>query len=283
MRSFAIFFLCFSLLNSYSQEIMTIREVFDYDIGDELQIRSNLPGQPPNAIRLTIIDKDYSISKDTVFYRIARNNYSTTREEFTDTTLIYSFIYDTIQVTYTNLDSSIFTYKKMLGINFDNNGNCDSIVQFSAENCGILINGFQIGGWDYYKFIFGKGVGLIDEYVVYEESGNDYPWVYNSLFYFKKSTIECGIPDRTTGINEKFADDFVKIYPIPANQYLNIEISPHFLGHCRVTILNLYGKQIMTQSGTSFFSFNVTDVQKGLYFLQLNSENGTITKKVLIQ
>lgn len=52
-----VFGLCLSLSG---QELMTIGEVFNFEINDEFHSSSNLTGQPPNADRITIINKYYS-------------------------------------------------------------------------------------------------------------------------------------------------------------------------------------------------------------------------------
>jgi len=62
-------------LTTYSQELMTIGEVFDFEIGDEFQIRGSATGQPPNADWITIIAKEYSTEGDTVFYHRYHDSY----------------------------------------------------------------------------------------------------------------------------------------------------------------------------------------------------------------
>jgi len=54
---------------------MTIGEVFDFEIGDEFQIRGSATGQPPNADWITIIAKEYSTESDTVFYHRYHDSY----------------------------------------------------------------------------------------------------------------------------------------------------------------------------------------------------------------
>lgn len=69
MKSLILFatLLIFTSIAS-SQELLTIREVFDFEIEDKFHYEGLHPDQPPNAERVTIIDKYYSENGDTLFY-----------------------------------------------------------------------------------------------------------------------------------------------------------------------------------------------------------------------
>jgi len=70
MKFILLFFFVVLFVSGYSQEIMTIGQVFNFDIGDKYQYKSNLQNQPPNALTKEIIDKYYSPNSDTLFYLV---------------------------------------------------------------------------------------------------------------------------------------------------------------------------------------------------------------------
>jgi len=104
----------------HGQDIMTIGEVFNFAVGDEFHIVGESDMEPPNADRITIIDKYYSSNGENVYYVESHDAYFTTIELEPEFHLEYHFWTDTITVYYTNLDSSILNYD----IGFENNLYC---------------------------------------------------------------------------------------------------------------------------------------------------------------
>ena len=113
--NFLLFTICIS-----AQEILTIGEVFDFEIGDIFQYKSELNYEPANASRITILDKTFSADNDTVFYTKRRNYYNMYNFDGT-----YTFQNDTISSFYTNLDSSILSY--------DPKFSYDTIVKYNED------------------------------------------------------------------------------------------------------------------------------------------------------
>lgn len=98
------------IINTYCQELLTIGETFDFEIEDKFQYESFLPEQPPNADRITITGKYYSVNGDTVFYVQYHNSYFSTVIWYPEPHLEYYFWTRTDTVFYTKLDSCISSY-----------------------------------------------------------------------------------------------------------------------------------------------------------------------------
>lgn len=272
-----------------SQPILTIGEAFDFDIGDEFHIKTNIDIQPPSAVRLKVINQFFSSNNDTVYYQIARDGYGTVFHSTPEPHLEYTFAKDTVMKYYTNLESSVFSYYSHLQYEkFTNDDSSefsyDSIVGNSTQYCDALINGFHcaIGSFEAssYTYKFGKGLGLVREYYV-DGSAPDYPLTQRTLFYYKKQGIECGVPDTIQNIEEINADEEISIYPNPANQVLNIEL----LGQISATVrfFDANGKLCFTKNITEGECFDISSLASGVYFLNIQLTDKQISKRIVIQ
>jgi Secretion system C-terminal sorting domain len=85
------------------------------------------------------------------------------------------------------------------------------------------------------------------------------------------------------GINA-LTPDAIKIYPNPVKDILMLDL-PAFNGNVnQVRIMNMQGQQVVTinPSGDQTLRLNVDNLPEGIYFLQLQTGNGTCSKKFMI-
>ncbi len=246
------------------QELMTIGEVFNFEINDEFHYSSNLSGQPPNADRITIIDKYYSTNGDTLNFVESHNSYWTSIN-YEPPYLTYHFWTDTLTVKYYDLDSSIYYYD----IGFQN----DTSIFYSEYYCDSIVNKceYTIGGSfepDFYRNTYGSGIGQVGEYMEY--GGVMDPVLDNNLFYYKKNGVECGTPDTImVGIRnntEQFKE--FEIFPNPTRS--NVFISNKSIGNFELFLFNSSGQQIYRNE---FFGdkneINIQNLDRGIYFLKI--------------
>ena len=89
------------------------------------------------------------------------------------------------------------------------------------------------------------------------------------------------MPDVSSDINDLGELNLINVYPNPAGSYLKIESS----GHHKVSglsITDVTGKRYSADFDASNNTVSVSNLATGLYFCQINFENGTsITKKFL--
>ncbi|MGZ3942999.1 MAG: hypothetical protein ACXVOH_13630, partial [Bacteroidia bacterium] len=109
-RHIILFLLISSLAQLKGQSSMTFREVYDFNVDDELQWYEYYGGTYGNTFnyRVKITSKRFSSNNDTVFYYRDNNNYSTSIDMSTSppSTVYHVNIYsDTVY--YTNLDSTV--------------------------------------------------------------------------------------------------------------------------------------------------------------------------------
>ncbi|TXD71613.1 T9SS type A sorting domain-containing protein [Aequorivita antarctica] len=85
------------------------------------------------------------------------------------------------------------------------------------------------------------------------------------------------IADQTLGVADVNLDSF-KVYPNPASNKINIE-NPQRLLLKNVKLFDMLGRD--TGSVFANDEINIENLAKGMYILQLETENGTTTKKIV--
>ncbi len=81
----------------------------------------------------------------------------------------------------------------------------------------------------------------------------------------------------TVGINENGEKEFVVVYPNPATDMLNINSNGDVTN---VRLINTIG-QVVFDNVTN--QINVSELESGVYFIQIDTKNGSTTQKILIQ
>lgn len=277
--------------NLNAQNLLTIGEVFKFSIGDEMHYKINYYySNLPNAERIKVIDKYYSTANDTVFYKFARDNYSTQFLNSPTPHLEYTFVKDTVITNYTNLDSSILffnvshRYDSLLA-NLDT-FLYDTIIGFETNLCDKRISGYELktGSIDFEPtietFKYGEGIGLIYHDII--TGGHPSSSEPKSLFYFKKSESVCGNPDVTTFSNDIGFNSLFEIYPIPVNETLYIDYFGNYFNSFEIKIYDMNGILVNNKTiNENHYNYNLTFLKTGLYILQIYIDNKVYIKNIL--
>jgi hypothetical protein len=83
----------------------------------------------------------------------------------------------------------------------------------------------------------------------------------------------------TTGIEENTLD-YVKVFPNPAKEILNIEFPE--IEELSIRIIDMTGKIIFFDIINTSFSYDISYIKQGIYLLQMNDDNGNSTVRKLI-
>lgn len=73
--------------------------------------------------------------------------------------------------------------------------------------------------------------------------------------------------------------DHVKIYPNPAKETLNIDITTQTGGVFKAVLYNMAGQQLIDKTLQNNASIDVSNLQNGVYLLKIVAPNGTVTTK----
>ncbi len=90
--------------------------------------------------------------------------------------------------------------------------------------------------------------------------------------------------DLSTGINNESQKNSFSIFPNPSTDVLNIQLRN--TGAFEMTVLDLTGKQLMTEnipSQIEIYKLDISILPKGMYVIQLKSENELLTKQFVKQ
>lgn len=118
---------------------------------------------------------------------------------------------------------------------------------------------------------FEKTTNAINKYSFYTQDMNGVlQYICDYYLYYKE------IPD--DGVEENVADN-VNIYPNPVKDILTIEASDYQ----NVEIYDLTGKCVYEQTAGGVINIDMSQMTKGIYLVKMNNENGTVTRKVVVE
>ena len=94
------------------------------------------------------------------------------------------------------------------------------------------------------------------------------------------------LENKNSGSNNSILTDFIKIYPNPANNKLNIDLSFPSETKIKITLCDIMGNNIKTidesYCSIKHIESNVFDLSNGIYLLKIELPNKTIIKKIAI-
>ena len=78
------------------------------------------------------------------------------------------------------------------------------------------------------------------------------------------------------------------VYPNPSRDIFNISFTSETVQDLRVRILNVVGEEIILEDLQQFVgeytkSIDLTTYTKGVYFLEITTDNGVVNKKLILQ
>jgi hypothetical protein len=120
---------------------------------------------------------------------------------------------------------------------------------------------------------------------VASQSGGTIYFLVSPKFTGKTGTynLSLTVTRNPVGIND-LTSDAINIYPNPAKDVLMIDLTAFKSNFNQVRIMNMQGQQVVTvnPNGDQTFRVKVDNLPEGIYFLQLQTENGIYSKKFII-
>jgi len=284
-----LFYLTGFFQSTKSQTILTIGQVYDFNIDDEFQYchyDNEFYYHFPNATRCKVIDKYYSDLNDTVFYLCHFNNYRSKYNPVPYPHMDYFLESYTDTLYYTNLDTLINAQFQNWPIDTSAERPTDTLY-YSSQMCNRLVykytryTGSAFEGCSY-EYEFGQGLGMVE--AVYQCPAGPEGDFENYLTYYKKGSIECGTYDSTAmSIMESVnPNDRIVIYPNPASTEIHIKV--RFSKSNRISIFNTTGNMILS---SAVYKNNVTIdislIPDGLYFILVENDSRNYYSKFIKQ
>jgi len=107
-----------------------------------------------------------------------------------------------------------------------------------------------------------------------DQANNTLTYDFTELISF--TTVTASSVNATLSVDPIKINDFVKVYPNPATDYLYIKSNLNY----QSTLYNVAGQRVMQSSAKTL---NVVDLPSGVYLLQLKSENNSISTFKIIK
>jgi len=296
----------FSLIEVQSQSLMTVGEIYDYNIGDIFISRGGGYIAPPIFAKVIITNRYFNAGFDTIYYSYDLYRYSP--PACSACVAMYDTTYG-ISIAYTNLNDTVGAHlgspPHYISMNCVDTTGYTGIwvdtIYYDSAFCNVLstkierMDNMQYDSVNscYYYFEplwgydeYGKGLGLKSHYYNTCSMGG---WGCEEglfLLYYKKGTDSCGtapIIPLPTNVNEsKFATSF-KISPNPFSsktvltffdeQKNSVITITNFLGE-EVRKINFSGRQLTLEKES---------LKNGMYFVQVDDRKNIFTLKLIVQ
>lgn len=95
------------------------------------------------------------------------------------------------------------------------------------------------------------------------------------------------IIDDGSGIAQLSLEHAIKLYPNPASELINLAFELNEERNVSISLYNILGETVFELSEVALkkqvFNVNVSDFSKGVYFVRIQSENESVTKKITIE
>ncbi|MBC8489033.1 MAG: T9SS type A sorting domain-containing protein [Bacteroidetes bacterium] len=102
----------------------------------------------------------------------------------------------------------------------------------------------------------------------------------DTIFHIDSDTLEFNVANSSAIMDFRLIS-IIKIYPIPTDNLLHIEI-PEWINFKTLTLYNLQGKKIAVFN-PNLNKLDVSEIDYGLYILDILTNKGNVKKKVLIK
>ncbi|WP_136480696.1 T9SS type A sorting domain-containing protein [Cognatitamlana onchidii] len=132
-----------------------------------------------------------------------------------------------------------------------------------------------------------NGTGSLEGTIVYIGTDTSFDEAYAAGNYYKIYTVdkafnyssELVVSDATLGLDKNVLSHSVKVYPNPANDVITITTK-----NIDITSISLYsvlGEQVLSGLALKNDRLNISELSRGVYFMKINSDQGSVTKRII--
>jgi hypothetical protein len=291
-----------NLYKSFSTNILSIGEVYDFEPGDIFHIKLGGPDTPPNYNIITILSKWSSQNNDTIFYLQKRQTYSNTVVWDPNPHIVTTYNLDTNTVFYIHPDDLISTlmphqknnkffhdlsYYDLSSHNNNWNGRTTMIFNNSWNYMfDSQLNCFTAAFEPVYDFAsYTKGCGTSD--ISHDDPAENYEW-YNTLVYYKKGSEIWGDPYILTSVASNIsAIPFFEVSPNPFSNTINVRLETLSAGKISLGLYSVTGQLITqiednyNQPGIHSYNPDLSALPKGVYILVFKTAESIRYKKLI--
>ena len=135
---------------------------------------------------------------------------------------------------------------------------------------------------DWYPLSFGGGSETESFYHWYSNDAST-KFTLAEVFLDSLGNLETGVSFLTTSINslEKIEIDYINIFPIPTTY--NVTITSERNEEVVANLSDINGRELMNFVFVNSTELDLSNLEKGIYILHLNTKEGNISKKLIIE
>lgn len=122
-----------------------------------------------------------------------------------------------------------------------------------------------------------KGLHLYINYGIFGAPGSDVVWL---------DFIEMVNPDATTSTIDLLSQNSVSVFPNPAQDLCTIQTAIEIGQPLQIQLFDSQGKRLQIQNwtpGSTSYSLNLRGYAAGVYFVQIHTGQGSVTKKLILK
>lgn len=124
-------------------------------------------------------------------------------------------------------------------------------------------------------------IRIIDDNTVGQPAWSSAIWIPGAQAYTNGNAFAIRLQmGANVGIDEDLSNN-VSIYPNPSNGIINIEVTDN--RYCELIIRDAFGKVVLEKSVLSNNSIDLGNFSKGLYMIEIITNNHSITKKISLK
>lgn len=157
-------------------------------------------------------------------------------------------------------------------------------IQFNIiEKSGLPPLPSEAGWKDVVLVMPGDSVKFITKFETFAD--NMTPYMYHCHLLHHEDDGMMGsflvIDTAATGVSEYNIDSNILVYPNPTDNFLNIIVTDG--KESTVTIFNALGMQLYSRKVMLSAQMDISGLESGIYFIQIQSSKGMVTKKIIKQ
>jgi Zn-dependent metalloprotease len=115
-----------------------------------------------------------------------------------------------------------------------------------------------------------------------------YDWEVKATDCITARTPVTALVTSCSGIKEGLTENSFNVYPVPASNYVNVEFKSNLYEKFNFELTDITGRTVKyfakeVNAGNSVLTFDISDLSKGIYLLEISNDSFKVTKKIIAE
>lgn len=185
------------------------------------------------------------------------------------------------QYTFTGLEAS----NQLLTVNWENLNNTGDKIILEKNGSYLVYLGYS--GFELFLITAGEAIPYSNLSTIGVNTTTD-TWLLGGLPNGLLAVLRLNIGELGTATKNSLPQHSINIFPNPVKDYLNVSFDlEQYNKEIKLTLTDVQGRELLTDNLKNIhqknIQYNVQNIPTGIYFLTIITENGLLTKEVLIR